>query len=179
MEQSIIQRLSVLSCGPHAAGADFTFVRFMARAAAITPPWGSKGLLNRAGEKIRRGDGLSWEELSAFEDWRAAHSYVLNTFKPLLWSRVRGKRIVVAQRLKRRSTIIDKLAREPKMALARMDDIAGCRLIFENIAALEAFRGSFHASKFNHTLKHDDVNKYNYINSPKPSGSNLTLGAHV
>jgi putative GTP pyrophosphokinase len=77
---------------------------------------------------------------------------------------------VLAQRLKRRLTIIDKLEREPKMELARMDDIAGCRLIFEDIEKLEEFREQFHKSRFNHKLKHEDVNKYNYIDKPKPTG---------
>lgn len=135
------------------------------------PPWGTKGLLNRAGLKIRQKEIPTAEEASAFEEWRAAHSYVLNTFKPLLWSRVRGKKIIVAQRLKRRNTIIDKLFREPKMDLARMDDIAGCRLIFEDIKSLEGFRSKFHSSRFNHKLKHEeDPDKYNYILQPKASG---------
>jgi putative GTP pyrophosphokinase len=133
-------------------------------------PWGSKGLLNRAGVKFRSGDTLNEDELYAFESWRGAHSYILNTFKPLLWNRIRGKSIVLAQRLKRRLTIIDKLERESKMELARMDDIAGCRLIFEDIGQLEEFRNQFHESRFKHKLRHEDVNKYNYIDKPKPTG---------
>jgi putative GTP pyrophosphokinase len=136
----------------------------------VSPPWGSKGVLNRAGERFRAGETLAEDELYAVESWRGAHSYILNTFKPLLWSRIRGKNIVLAQRLKRRLTIIDKLEREPKMELARMDDIAGCRLIFEDIESLEDFRGQFHKSRFNHKLKHEDVNKYNYMDKPKPTG---------
>jgi putative GTP pyrophosphokinase len=116
------------------------------------------------------GDILSEDELHAIESWRGAHSYILNTFKPLLWNRIRGKNIVLAQRLKRRSTIIDKLGREPKMELARMDDIAGCRLIFEDIERLEEFRDQLHKSRFKHKLKHEDANKYNYIQKPKPTG---------
>ncbi len=134
------------------------------------PPWGSKGRLNRAGASIRQSKELILDEASAFEEWRAAHSYVLNTFKPLLWSRVKGKKIVVAQRLKRRTTIIDKLFREPKMELARMDDIAGCRLIFDNLKNLNKFRAEFHEGKFNHKLRHTDKEKYNYIVKPKSSG---------
>lgn len=132
-------------------------------------PWGTKGRLNRAGKKIRAGQDLSYEEADALDAWRGAHGYVLNTFKPLLWRRVAGKEIVVAQRLKRRSTIIDKLFREPTMELARMDDIAGSRLIFKDIRSLEAFRETFHKSKFNHRLRHE-VERYNYILHPKPSG---------
>jgi putative GTP pyrophosphokinase len=142
----------------------------MTKAAQSESPWGSKGLLNRAGDKIRRGEDLSKEEQTSFEEWRAAHSYVLNTFKPLLWRRVLGKKIVVAQRLKRRTAIIDKLSREPKMELARMDDIAGSRLIFDSIPSLQSFRAKFHTSGFKHKLRHENVNKYNYIERPKLSG---------
>jgi putative GTP pyrophosphokinase len=39
------------------------------------------------------------------------------------------KRLPVGQRLKRELQIIDKLARHPKMQLARMQDIGGCRAV--------------------------------------------------
>ena len=170
-----LERIGERGCAPlnhqlrSVQSGGFSFSFLMAKAVAVAPPWGSKGLLNRAGDKIRRGEDLTWEELRAFEDWRAAHSYVLNTFKPLLWRRVLGKHVVVAQRLKRRSTIIDKLSREPKMELARMDDIAGCRLIFDDISSLQSFRDKFHDSGFNHKLRHE-VDKYNYVDVPKASG---------
>lgn len=151
------------------AVASFEFAKMNA-ISSVTPPWATKGRVNKAGAKIRAGLELSKEEADAFESWRAGHSYVLNTFKPLLWSRTRGKDIVVAQRLKRRSTIIDKLFREPGMELVRMDDIAGARLIFKKIASLEKFRKDFHKAKFNHKLRHDDKEKYNYILKPKDSG---------
>lgn len=147
----------------------FTFGSMMSNSEDM-PPWGSKGRLNRAGAKIRTNQPLSPEESLAVDAWRASHSYVLNTFKPLLWRRVKGKSIIVAQRLKRRTTIADKLLREPGMELARMDDIAGCRLIFEDIPSLEKFRREFHASKFKHKLKHADEDRYNYIKTPKESG---------
>lgn len=55
------------------------------------------------------------------------------------------------------------------MQLARMDDVAGCRLIFENIRELEEFRANFHKARFNHKLR-NDLEKYNYINKPKSTG---------
>jgi ppGpp synthetase/RelA/SpoT-type nucleotidyltranferase len=55
----------------------------------------------------------------------------LNTFQTNLRRRARGYATTVAQRLKRRPTIIDKLKREPTMQLNMMHDIAGCRLIFQ------------------------------------------------
>ena len=159
-----------IRCASLENNSDFRFEKMSAMANKNSVPWESKGTLNRAGKKIRDHGVLSVDESEAFENWRAAHSYVLNTFKPLLWSRVRNKKIIVAQRLKRRSTIIDKLFREPKMELARMDDIAGSRLIFEDIKSLNVFRDNLHKSKFKHKLRHEDADKYNYIKSPKTSG---------
>ena len=55
------------------------------------------------------------------------------------------------------------------MQLARMDDVAGCRLIFESIEDLNKFRDNIHKAKFNHKLK-NDKRKYDYIKSPKNTG---------
>jgi putative GTP pyrophosphokinase len=135
----------------------------------VVPPWGSKGLVNRAGEAFRGRRELTIEELSAVEAWRAAHKYVLNTFQSVLRNRTKGTDVLVAQRLKRRSTIVDKLLREKDMQLARMDDIAGCRLIFPDIASLRRFRNSLLKAKFKHKRK-NDVEKYDYLKKPKSSG---------
>src|SRR4029077_8657409 len=91
------------------------------------PPWGSKGLINRAGQAFREHREPTEQELESFNSWRGAYKYILNTFQANLRNRTRGTGIIVAQRLKRRKTIIDKLSREPQMQLARMDDVAGCR----------------------------------------------------
>jgi putative GTP pyrophosphokinase len=95
-----------------------------AKSAALpsAPPWGSKERINRAGTAIRNGT-LSNEEARYVDIWRASHRYVLNTFQSILRNRTRNKGIVVAQRLKRRVTIVDKLDREPRMQLSRMDDV--------------------------------------------------------
>ena len=98
-----------------------------------------------------------------------AHRDVINTFQAMLRARAKNLDIEVAQRLKRRSTIMDKLTRHSGMQLARMDDVAGCRLIFQNIEALHKFRDKVHRANFKHILK-NDKNKYNYIESPTERG---------
>jgi putative GTP pyrophosphokinase len=109
------------------------------------------------------------DDILIIETWRASHAYILNTFQSLLRGKTRFKEVVVAQRLKRRSTIFNKLNREPKMQLARMHDIAGCRLIFKDIESLNSFREELHKSKFKHKRK-NDKDDYNYIINPKDSG---------
>ncbi len=55
------------------------------------------------------------------------------------------------------------------MQLARMDDVAGCRLIFPDVESLYEFRKSIHAANFRHRLK-NEIDKYDYIKSPKNTG---------
>lgn len=131
-------------------------------------PGGSKERVNRAGNGVRERNA-SLEDLVIIDTWRAAHRSVLNTFQAILRTRTKGTAVIVAQRHKRRITIFGKLQRFSKMQLARMDDVAGCRLIFPNIDALYEFRKKLHKTRFNHKRK-NEVNKYDYIIYPKTSG---------
>ncbi len=131
-------------------------------------PGGSKSRVSRAGDNVRH-DQATAEDLAVIESWRAAHRGVINTFQAILRNRLRGQRVTVAQRHKRRNTIFDKLKRLPGMQLARMDDVAGCRLIFRNEKELRKFRRSLHKARFNHKLRHNP-DKYDYIENPKSTG---------
>ena len=108
-------------------------------------------------------------DLSIIDEWRAAHRNVLNTFQAILRTRTRNLPVTVAQRHKRRNTILEKLARFPKMQLSRMDDVAGCRLIFESIEQLYSFRDSVLAARFRHEIR-NEKDKYDYIKRPKLTG---------
>ena len=55
------------------------------------------------------------------------------------------------------------------MQLVRMDDVAGCRLIFEDIDTLYQFRNKLHKARFNHTRR-NETDKYDYIKNPKTTG---------
>lgn len=131
-------------------------------------PGGSKKKVNRAGERIRKGN-FSDEDITVLEEWRTAHAPVLNTFQAILRNRTKGTGIAVAQRHKRKSTIVHKLNRYRTMKLSRMDDVAGCRLIFDSIDQLYAFRDRVHDANFRHRIRHD-YNKYDYIKRPKSTG---------
>lgn len=131
-------------------------------------PGGSKGRVNRAGAAVRDRSATD-EDLAAIDEWRAAHRGVLNTFQAILRNRTRGTGIAVAQRHKRKRTIFDKLLRFPQMQLARMDDVAGCRLIFRRVRDLYDFREDFHRARFNHKRR-NEFDKYDYIKQPKTTG---------
>lgn len=131
-------------------------------------PGGSRGRVNRAGDAIRKGRA-ELDDYQVIEQWREAHRPVLNTFQAILRNRTRRTQIVVAQRHKRRHTIFNKLHRYPRMELSRMDDVAGCRLIFPTIDDLYKFRTSLHGARFWHRLKNSE-DKYDYIKHPKDTG---------
>ena len=132
-------------------------------------PGGSKNRVNLAGDRIRNGNAFA-EDIQVVNEWREAHRYVINSFQAILRNRTRDRNIIVAQRHKRRQTIVDKLDRFPKMRLSRMDDVAGCRLIFDSIDSLIRFRDEFHRrSRFNHRLR-NSPDRYDYISNPKDSG---------
>jgi ppGpp synthetase/RelA/SpoT-type nucleotidyltranferase len=139
-------------------------------------PKNSKGAVNRAGEKLVKGD-MTRTDIQIIENWRAAHNYVLNTFQASLRRRAKdsGARTPV-QRIKRLETIQNKLKRFEKMQLARMHDIVGCRIVFDDLKQLQSYRKNFNRSRFRHKrrVKTDangsSVDAYDYISFPKFSG---------
>lgn len=132
-----------------------------------TKPNYSKSRVSLAGANVRNSCASEQDTL-IIENWRASHNHILNSWQATLRNRCKGKEIVFAQRLKRRATVFNKLQREPNMALARMHDIAGCRLIFKNIKELNEYRDSLHHSRMKHKRKSPDG--YNYIDMPANSG---------
>ncbi len=106
----------------------------------------SKKQVDKAGKRVRdvavaltAGDPLSDFDLAqvehaieAVEWWRGEHARPLSRVTALLRyyaGKISGEPPNVTQRLKRFSTIVDKLQREPSMALSKMEDIAGVRAI--------------------------------------------------
>lgn len=75
-----------------------------------------------------------------------------------------GKQVLVGQRLKRQPRIITKLARYPAMELTRMQDIAGCRAIVDDVGVVARVQGRIErqASRI--------VRVFDYNSDPKPSG---------
>lgn len=139
-------------------------------------PSNSKGRVNRAGENLAKKKATA-EDLSTIENWRASHNHILNTFQANLRRRAKLFNVrTPVQRIKRLETIKNKLRRYPNMNLARMQDIVGCRVVFENLDELHAFRSEFNRSRFSHKrrMKKDengsDQDAYDYVKHPKPSG---------
>lgn len=128
--------------------------------------------INEAGNILLNGDAEPVSKylkaLNTIESWRASHAYPLLVFQNYL--RQRAKEIdtqaIVAQRLKKRSSILSKLERCPTMQLCRMQDIGGCRVILKDIKSVRELCDTVHNSRRRHILK----NEKDYISNPKASG---------
>lgn len=131
-------------------------------------PLDSKNAVKRAGQNIRAGK-FELGDLATLNRWRAAHGYIINTFQAAFRSRTSGMSIPVAQRLKRATTIIDKLRQGRALDLSSMHDIAGVRLVFPDIFTMNEFRASVHRTRAKHEMT-NAPDKFNYILSPKGSG---------
>ena len=100
--------------------------------------------------------------------WRAIHSYPINTFQATLRNKLKkiDEQALVAQRLKRFSSIIQKLQRFQDMDLSRMQDIGGLRAVVRGMRELQSLHTNYKKTRFLHTL----IKEYDYISTPKESG---------
>lgn len=135
-------------------------------------PEHSRSEVDSAGEILRDSTGSQDEQqwaLEVLDNWRAAHNYPINTFQATLRTRLKvaHRTALVAQRLKRIPSILDKLRRFPTMELSQIQDIGGLRAIVQNVDDVAALYEYYKNSvKFGHEL----ANEKNYIDNPKPSG---------
>jgi ppGpp synthetase/RelA/SpoT-type nucleotidyltranferase len=108
------------------------------------------------------------EAYNIVNNFRAAHSYPLNTFQSRLRRTTRSTTpgALVSQRIKRLSSIKAKLARFPKMRLTQMQDLGGCRAVVSNVKLVGRLKENYDHSR----MKHELVLQKDYIANPKPSG---------
>jgi len=132
-------------------------------------PSESKTKINRAGTTLVQ-ENVSQQALESALDlanrWRASHAYPINTFQATL--RTKLKRFkgnpIVAQRLKRMPTIIDKLRRYPNMKLTTMQDIGGVRAILNTVKDVQKLAEDYRS---NRRLLHDLIDQKDYIENPR------------
>jgi hypothetical protein len=111
--------------------------------------------------------------LTVINNWRSSHSFPLRGFGVTLRyrARVADPDAIIAQRLKRLSSIEAKLKRFPEMKLSQMQDIGGCRAIVKNIRSLKQLVSLFKRSRSkNPTSRHQFIKEKNYVEHPKGDG---------
>lgn len=143
----------------------------------ITVPRYSKGQVDEAGATLVDSQASMDElehALTIVSDWRAMHSFPLNTFQTTLRRKAKfaDEQSLVAQRIKRLSSIESKLTRFPTMKLSRMQDIGGCRAVVSSVAQVKILVRLYRESD----IKHKVIRTDDYISNPKSSGYR---GIHV
>lgn len=133
----------------------------------------SKSRIDKAGQKLKSAD-LTFteleENLDVLSNWRAYHAGPLDTFAKVLKNRVKRvsatNEAIVAQRLKRTSSILLKLNTHSTMRLSAMQDIGGLRAILISVDQVFDLFEIYRISRSKHKL----VSVDNYIDRPKRDG---------
>lgn len=137
----------------------------------------SKKQVSKAGRKLRKGatGTEAMEAIQKIQDFRASHSYPLTLIKNHIWRTAKkvDQNVLVARRLKRLPTILDKLRRPTldgktpnSLDVSRMQDIGGCRAIFDRPKDVYLLLEKLKVSRTVHSIVRCD----DYIANPKPSG---------
>lgn len=123
-------------------------------------PSESRTQINKAGQIIAGRIGAKDENerdwaFSLAKRWRAAHAYPINTFQSTLRKTLKdySNEPIAAQRLKRMSTMVDKLkSREQSMQLTTMQDIGGVRAILGSLDDVYRLVDEYKKRKWPHQL---------------------------
>jgi len=131
----------------------------------------SKRTIDRAGEILVAGDRHRADVEAALEvinNWRSCHAFPLNTMQIGLRRLARqvDTQPIIAQRIKRLSSIVLKLQRFPTMTLSQMQDLGGCRAIVSDLPRVLKLAELYRRSRIKHKLHTLD----NYIERPQASG---------
>lgn len=125
-----------MSCGSckNAAGQLLFIIQFMDESSQVP----SRSQIKKSGRIIRKNLGTPEDQSRARKvigDFRSAHAYPLNGIVMHVQNKVKdvAPQAVIARRLKRLPTILDKLERHPAMDASRMQDLGGCRVIVPSV----------------------------------------------
>ena len=135
-----------------------------------TQPRNTRGAVDRAGRSLCEVLCLERDSvLGVVDNWRSAHSYPLHALTMNLRRRVSSvdQGALIAQRLKRLSSIISKLSRQPRMQLCQMQDIGGCRAVVKDVHCLNALVSKFEKGQHKCWIFKE---KYDYVKRPKDDG---------
>lgn len=115
------------------------------------------------------------EILNTINNWRSSHSYPLHLAIKNLQKKANkiSSHAITARRLKRLTSIILKLKRNPTMKLTQMQDIGGCRAIMPTIFEVNQLIAQYNraSKKFDSaSTRTEIIEQYDYISQPKTDG---------
>lgn len=135
-------------------------------------PHYSKEEIDAAGRTLVAGCSNSSpsveEAFKIANNWRSSHAFPLNTMQVYLRTKSRQlhRHSLVAQRVKRMSSIESKLRRFSWLKFSEMQDIGGCRAVLQSVSHVDRIVQAYRDSQIKHRLVDSD----NYISDPKKSG---------
>lgn len=139
---------------------------------ATPTPQFSHSEVNRAGKILLDPNyevsRYQWA-IEVLNNWRSCHAYPINTFQATLRDKIKRinlRQTIVAQRLKRKTSILKKLENIPDMQLSRMQDIGGLRAVVNTFNQVKVLEEDYRHSLFQHKLARTD----DYIANPKTTG---------
>jgi hypothetical protein len=140
----------------------------------LVPWWTSTEDMREASEERQEEIGHAW---LVAQNWRASHALPLLAFRMGLTSRAKRftPDVLIAQRLKRMTSMLNKLARQPKMKLSQMQDLGGCRAIVPDISSVERIFELYRGPD-NLFGSEGSIKAYDYIKQPKEDGYR---GVHI
>ncbi|SMN02534.1 RelA/SpoT domain protein [uncultured Candidatus Thioglobus sp.] len=134
----------------------------------------SKGKINQAGcylsGKISK---VSKDEANdLLNHFRSIHQHPMALFRHLIDRKLNKLKIkaLVSQRLKRRPSIIQKLKKQDKMQLSRMQDIGGLRIVVDTINEVNLITDEIRKVEKHGGFRFTSANGKNYIENIAPSG---------
>ena len=116
---------------------------------------------------ITTADSAALEVFRIAHNWRSAHVYPMRRLRMELTRTARKVHggAITAARLKRMSSIRRKM-RTTNLTLYQLQDIGGCRVVFESTAEVERLLALYRAGASRHTVNRE----WDYITNPKPDG---------
>jgi hypothetical protein len=139
-------------------------------------PQHGRGRVDWAGKMIASESTGVMDEaiaLSIVNNWRSSHSYPLQALKMTLRKRARkcDRKAIIAQRLKRLTSMAAKLRRNQNMQLSQMQDIGGCRAVVSSVKKVmrivRLYRKSWGKSP---STRAEFLKEFDYIKHPKIDG---------
>lgn len=157
---------------PAGYGAGFSCFADQAHPVAynVVPQY-SKSQVDAAGRTLVDG-AASYEArqqaIAIINNWRSAHSFPLNTFTVGLRRRAAAldENALVAQRIKRLSSIRSKLVLLKGLRLSQVQDFGGCRAVLASAGDVATIASQYRKGDLKHKLVRSD----DYMTSPKQSG---------
>jgi len=132
----------------------------------------SRNQISKAGEILLTSKNEEEVRLATniINDWRTLHLPVLDELQEAVVSILSREKIQisVSRRLKRFSSILNKLDRNPKMGLGGMQDIGGLRIV---VASMDKLNNALSILENNQPEHFELINSpTNYVQNPKDSG---------